>query len=366
MFRNRPLLRILSVAIACSLGGAWLYSGLFGQPFKDNLVYAVCIVILTQMMIAAGRYGLTYWLRQNSPENPDNLERWPAWRLMAPWVVVSAVVGYFAGTGIGDMITRPHVTLAASERMTHMLLLGVIIAITIAVGITYLIYVQGRMASMEFQTQKAIRLAAENQLKLLESQLEPHMLFNTLANLRALIGRDPTRAQGMLDHLIAYLRATLEASRTGAHPLASEFERIEDYLELMQIRMGARLHIHLDLPGELAGLPVPPLLLQPLVENSIKHGLEPKVKGGRIEVSASRRDGLLLLNVRDTGAGLSPLARPGSNFGLQHIRERLQTLYGDVGRLDLVPATDADGGTLATVTIPLIQYRPHENHRSDR
>jgi LytS/YehU family sensor histidine kinase len=133
----------------------------------------------------------------------------------------------------------------------------------------------------------------------LQSQLEPHMLFNTLANLRVLIGADSVRAQTMLDRLIAFLRATLAASRSGSHSLANEFARIEDYLALMAVRMGPRLAVRIELPDALRALPVPALLLQPLVENAIRHGLEPKVSGGRIEVSAHREADALVLDVRD-------------------------------------------------------------------
>ena len=146
-----------------------------------------------------------------------------------------------------------------------------------------------RLAHARADAEAARRAAAENQLKLLESQLEPHMLFNTLANLRVLIGIDPPRAQAMLDRLIAFLRATLNASRSTLHPLATEFERIGDYLALMGMRMGPRLQSQLSLPDALRDVGVPPLLLQPLVENSIKHGLEPQIAGGRIEVDAAAR-----------------------------------------------------------------------------
>jgi LytS/YehU family sensor histidine kinase len=178
------------------------------------------------------------------------------------------------------------------------------------------------------------------------------MLFNTLANLRALIGVDPLRAQAMLDRLIPFLRATLDASRKATHSLADEFARLADYLELMQIRMGGRLQTRLSLPDELAARPVPALLLQPLVENAIKHGLEPHVQGGRVEVSAKRDGSQLVLRVRDTGAGLMPGTAP-SGFGLEQVRERLAALYGAAGSLELAPAADAEGGTLATLRLPL-------------
>ena len=210
---------------------------------------------------------------------------------------------------------------------------------------------------MQSQAQAALRVAAENQLKLLESQLEPHMLFNTLANLRVLIRLDPARAEAMLDRLIAFLRATLVASQTGAHSLTAEFARIDDYLALMQVRMGPRLRTRLDLPPELANLTLPPMLLQPLVENAIKHGLEPKLEGGRIDVIARRQGDVLLLTVRDTGIGLAQTgsAADGTRFGMRQVRERLATLYGDAAALTLAPATDPEGGAEAAIRMPVFR-----------
>jgi sensor histidine kinase YesM len=186
------------------------------------------------------------------------------------------------------------------------------------------------------------------------------MLFNTLANLRVLITLDPPRAQAMLDRLIGYLRATLGASRSDTHPLSVEFALLDDYLALMALRMGARLQVQLDLPESLRALPVPPLLLQPLVENSIRHGLEPKVAGGRVEVRAAAQGDRLLLTVRDTGVGLAASLAPadggaldGSGYGTGHVAERLDALYGARARFTLRPADDREGGTLAEVNLPL-------------
>ena len=197
--------------------------------------------------------------------------------------------------------------------------------------------------------------ADEARLKLLETQLEPHMLFNTLANLRVLIGSDPARAQALLDHLIAFLRSTLAASRAQEHSLAAEFERTADYLALMKIRMGERLSTELQLPPELAATPVPTLLLQPLVENAIKHGLEPNVAGGRLSVIARMEDEQLVVSVRDTGLGLTrPAPMAGdSRFGLAHVRQRLSTRYGGAAVFSLEPADSNEQGTVATVRIPL-------------
>ena len=121
----------------------------------------------------------------------------------------------------------------------------------------------------------------------------------------------------------------------------------------MKIRMGDRLQMQLDLPAELADHPMPPLLLQPLVENAIKHGLEPHLSGGRLVVSASREGDMLVLRVRDTGMGLTTSTGDGTRFGLQQVRERLATLHGTRASLELTAAADENGGTLATVKLPL-------------
>ncbi|MFM0163429.1 histidine kinase [Paraburkholderia sediminicola] len=354
----RWLLRTLRVTIPTTVGCAWLYSTIYRESFAEDLVYAFFVVSFTQALVAAGRHGLVYWLRKRFPESFDAQGNWPGWGLMAPWIIASVIVSYFAGVAIGDLLTDTRRPPMAIAHDTRTVLLSIGVALVPAICINYFLYARGRIAAMELRTQAALRTAAENRLKLLESQLEPHMLFNTLANLRVLIGHDAARAQGMLDHVIAYLRATLEASRTGLHPVASEFERISDYLALMQIRMGSRLNVRLELPADLAELPLPPLLLQPLVENAIKHGLEPKVKGGRVEVTAMRQGASLVLSVRDTGAGLDALPEHGSRFGLQQVRERLAALYGPAGRLELTPATDEEGGTLAIVTLPYPKVNP--------
>jgi signal transduction histidine kinase len=276
------------------------------------------------------------------------------WSAVIPSTVLGLLVGPSLGMTLGDAITglQSPSLLDWSSRATQVTLGVSLVATMLA---TWAISSIERLASAREAAQAAQRVAAENQLRLLQSQLEPHMLFNTLANLRVLIGLDAAAAQQMLDRLIAFLRATLEASRTPAHPLATEFERVADYLALMAIRMGPRLQVALDLPPELAQHPVPPLLLQPLVENAIRHGLEPQVAGGRLEVRARAEGGSLVLSVRDTGIGLAAAAAsgtPGTRFGLAQVRERLATLHGAAAGLRVEPAAGGDG-TLATVWLPL-------------
>ena len=342
-------LRTLGICFAIAL----VISGWTDSSFVSSLIHSIAIGMMCWLAIDLGRVPLARWEHRNEP--PGSLaaaSNWPGWPLMLPLIVVGTIFGFSIGNMVAGWITGRESGgfLRGSMLQAFWLLIG---ALMPGLMITYYFYSREKMAAQEAEVQTAQRQAAENQLKLLESQLEPHMLFNTLANLRVLIGMDPPRAQLMLDQLIAFLRATLSASRASQHALSAEFSRINDYLALMKVRMGERLQTRFDLPPALADVPVPPLLLQPLVENCIKHGLEPAVTGGRIIVSAARDGNDIALSVRDTGVGLSGASTEGTRFGLMQVRERLSTLYGPRASLTLQAATDADGGTLAIIRLPL-------------
>jgi len=330
-----------------------LITGLTGQTFWITMVHSMCIAVLCWFFIDLGRVPAARWKHRHATAgSPEADSNWPGWPLMLVIVVVGSLLGFTLGGMLAEWLTGYSAPgyLRGSLRQTVALVLSSLVP---ALIITYWFYSREAIAGHEAAAQVAQRQAAENQLKLLESQLEPHMLFNTLANLRVLIGIDPVRAQAMLDHLIAFLRATLSGSQQPFHTLSAEFARLSDYLQLMQVRMGDRLQTRLVLPADLAGLQVPPLVLQPLVENAIKHGLEPHVGGGRIEVSAMRAADRIVLRVRDTGAGLAAGASAvGTRFGLEQVRKRLATIYGAAATLELTAAADAEGGTDATVTIP--------------
>jgi signal transduction histidine kinase len=204
---------------------------------------------------------------------------------------------------------------------------------------------------------EAQRLAVESQLRLLRAQLEPHMLFNTLANLRSLVREDVDRAESMIDQLIVYLRAALAASQTESVALSQEFAQLRAYLDIMALRMGPRLSFQLELPSELESTLIPPMVLQPLVENAIKHGLEPKVGSGSIEVVARATGSGIEIRINDSGLGLpvdeqdQPAARSaGTSYGLQHVRDRLLAVYGPAARLSLERRHPA--GVSALVFIP--------------
>ncbi len=337
--RRALLAMVFNTAIALGITA-------FGEhDLASNLVYSQCIGLSIWGLIDVGQYLFIASYKAQ-------------WRRLFWLVPLGVALGYLAGTTMagvllaqpvyGYWIDQPRkalgyflVSLAAGGVLTYFYMSRVQLAMA-----------REEMARTQAQAEAAQRQAAESQLMLLQSQLEPHMLFNTLANMRALISHNPEQAQQMLDHLVAYLRATLGSSRTTLQPLKTEFARLRDYLELMAIRMGQRLNFTLDLPPELADVAVPALLLQPLVENAIRHGLEPKVEGGTITVQAHLDEHLLVLDVKDTGVGLPPEgSTPG--FGLAQVRERLSTLYGPQGTIEFI----ADGAyhTWVRVSFPVKQ-----------
>jgi LytS/YehU family sensor histidine kinase len=176
------------------------------------------------------------------------------------------------------------------------------------------------------------------------------MLFNTLANLRSLVDVDPKLAQSMIDQIIAYLRGTLAASREQSVPLRQEFAQLNAYLEIMAMRMGHRMTYRLELPTELGGFEVPPMLLQPLVENAIKHGIEPKVGSSTLEVKAVREEGAVVVTVADTGRGLPAEPDERGGYGVEHVRDRLRAYFGPGALLSLTG--NVPEGARAIVRIP--------------
>lgn len=220
-------------------------------------------------------------------------------------------------------------------------------------------YFQNHVALIKAREKVARDLSAQAQLNLLCSQLDPHMLFNTLSNLDDLIDESPEQAHVMLAHLIGFLRSTLSGSRVNQHALENEFKLASDYLSLMQIRMGDRLQTSLSLPPELSDTQVPAMLLQPLVENAIKHGLEARKDGGRLDVSAQTQAGELILQVSNSGAtDHRAITRDeahddsGGGFGLRYVRDRLQALYGAAASLKLQHLAE-DNVTVLTLRMPL-------------
>lgn len=176
---------------------------------------------------------------------------------------------------------------------------------------------------------------AETKLRLLQAQIEPHFLFNTLSNVLSLLDTDVKKGQEMLLNLTQYLRLTLDKSRSKTTTIEQELDTVCAYMNIHKVRMGDRLEFSIDVPEDLIKRSLPPMLIQPLVENAIKHGLEPKVAGGRIDISIGRQNGILRIVITDTGEGIAENA--GDGVGLTNIRQRLNSLYGEKAKLILKP-----------------------------
>jgi signal transduction histidine kinase len=352
--QRKPLLQRLLIVWSVSLPIAvatWMGHQSDGLPhrFEVSLVYAYAISTFIWLFTDVSRFMFKRLLRAQGPFY------WPSAVRASLMLLMGIPLGYVLGTLVGDAYagwSTWDLWHFNRNRFAGM----VVSAVAISAAYVAYFYQRGKAESLTSQV-------TQSQLMLLQSQLEPHMLFNTLAHLRALIGHDTARAHAMLDHLNDYLRTTLQASRQPMHPLADEFARLGDYLNLMAIRMGPRLAFALDLPPALAAAPVPSFVLQPLVENAIRHGLEPLVAGGRIEVLARAEGAQLVLTVRDNGSGISELAlaesawpltpdtgRPAPSWGLAHIRQRLHTLYGARAGMHISPVTT--GGTCVVLTLP--------------
>jgi LytS/YehU family sensor histidine kinase len=193
------------------------------------------------------------------------------------------------------------------------------------------------------------RAALAADLKSLQAQVEPHFLYNTLANTRYLARHDPAQAVRMLDHLIAYLRTALPDMRSPMSTLGREFELAEHYLALMAIRFGERLAFEAACPQALRDLPVPPLMLMSLVENAVRHGVEPKPGAVSVQLRAHSASGALTITVADNGAGLSTSAL-GGGVGLRNIGQRLAALYG--GSASIALRATGNGWTESILTLP--------------
>ncbi|HEY9068147.1 MAG TPA: histidine kinase, partial [Burkholderiaceae bacterium] len=204
------------------------------------------------------------------------------------------------------------------------------------------------------------RQVLEAKMAMMQAQVEPHFLFNTLASIDHLIEFDPKRASQMQRNLISLLRASMPSMRStdsGLRPLDLELAVVRPYLEILKVRMEERLTTEIDVPDGLLSAEFPPMMIQTLVENSIKHGLEPKPEGGSLSVKAEIVHGKLQVTVADTGVGFGNGGTSGTGVGLANIRERLKLLYGNKASMTI--GENQPSGTVVTITVPY-QAQAHE------
>ena len=277
---------------------------------------------------------------------------WSRW-LAAPVLVVAMLIGAVAGA----LLVIPYYDSPIETAFDVRFVSDVAYWMIIAAGIALLYELQQRAGIAAAAVHQAqldqIALSKqmlEAQLQVMRAQIEPHFLFNTLANVKRLTQTDIHGGVTMLDNLIHYLRAALPRMREEDTTLGQEWELVRAYLEVLQIRMGDRLRFAVDIPAELRSEPFPPMMLLTLVENAVKHGLNPSPHGGDISVRAQRVGPAFMLSVADTGVGFGVAATGGTGVGLANTRARLTALYGDAASLELAP--NAPSGVVATVLIP--------------
>ena len=290
-------------------------------------------------------------------------------RLLYYLVLVTLCV--VVGIALGTAILRGHNPLhylARSATLAPLLPFAVFVALLMFV---LLVTGERRAATDTLAARQAEQIAsagqllAEARLRALQAQIEPHFLYNTLANVVGMIETEPVQARRMLERFIDYLRASLAASRADNATLGAELAMAGAYLDVLAVRMGARLRYRFDIGDGCRELPIAPMLLQPVIENAVTHGLEPKIEGGEIVVRAQCQNARLCVEVSDTGAGLagsasgaSPVTtpKPGGGVGLANLRARLRSLYGADAQVQLIENQPC--GITVRLLLPLPEILP--------
>ena len=315
--------------------------GLLMELALDKGSWIAPVVVANLLGFGLLMGGVGVWF--NATQSFKNTRRFVVGMLLG-------VLGAFVGIALGD--GRPLVE--QMPKLMRMIPFVALIGALAAVPLIVLaLYRRRQNAALMEQLQRDAereRLArelSESQLRMLRAQIEPHFLFNTLGAVQQLAADGAPRAAALTADLIAFLRASFSDMRCEQVSLRSEFATIESYLRVMQARMGARLRFEMSLPDALASSEVPSMIVLTLVENAIKHGIEPALRGGEIHIGAEAQDTGIRIRVRDSGVGMSDT--PGNGAGLDNVRRRLQLAYGDAARLVL---REAEPGLSAELHVP--------------
>ena len=285
------------------------------------------------------------------------LKGWRATVFFAGIPMLGVVTGWPIGLLLAGVDVHRWFT---GEHGTNLLITTALLSVGLSLGLH--LYFSARAKQIE-----ADKRATEAQLRLLQAQMEPHFLFNTLANVLSLIEHDTPKARQMLEAFTDYLRASLAGLRRDECPLGDELDLADAYLRLMQVRMEDRLQFTITADDSARRALLPPLLLQPLVENAVLHGLEPKLQGGTVQVLAqvqpSETGPCLVVTVSDDGVGLGASLQVGAGLALRNTRQRLTSRYGNAATLDVQTQsqtqTEERGlGTRATLRLPLSSSAP--------
>jgi signal transduction histidine kinase len=303
---------------------AWSLTALTRQPFLEGWRYFVPVSLAQLLAYCAASARHPRWM-------PLSLARLAAVALMAPVAAVAMMALPRDGRSAGYLATAEGVASAVA-----LALIALVFGLLFTAVALYL-----QRKARERQAERE-RLALERdlldaRLRLLQAQIEPHFLFNTLANVLALVESGSPQAAPVLRHLIAYLRAAMPRLADAEATLDTELQLVRAYLELMRMRMPDRLQFTLAVEPELGALRFPAMALLTLVENAVKHGIDPSMTGGRIEVGGRRDGRAVTLWVADNGVGLSESAGPGT--GLANVKARLQACYGNSAQIEMHEAS---------------------------
>ncbi|MES2100843.1 MAG: histidine kinase [Pseudomonadota bacterium] len=342
-FENIAILLALCTALAVMLASfesLWFF---FTDAFLDawrEFVWCFARAFVAVAAVLSTLALATRWLPQR------RALRWPA---LALAIVGAAALGWFAENGLTFQLSGA--TISDGER-PYMLHTMFVLATLVGVLGEYR-WGSLRAAALLHEAElNRIRLQSElaaGRLQVLQAQIEPHFLFNSLANVRRLLRTDGNAGRAMLVDLMRYLESALPRMRDDSSTLAREVELIRAFLAIHQVRMGARLQVQIDVPEVLGRCGVPPMMLLTLIENALKHGLSPLPEGGSISVAAAEADGRLVLLVADTGRGL--VAGSGGGTGLANIRARLRAMYGAAAGLSL--RHNQPRGVVARIDLPV-------------
>jgi hypothetical protein len=335
LFEGLTTRRVLVVTAICAVAAAMVVRS-FLNTYPDLLVSALCVGYTSMLLFTvAGN------MRQS--------------RLPREVVQVGAiVVGSFVGTVLAGIVKGRDIRHMFSERLE-----GVSITMGLGIGFGCVVvawYIlrekhareRERMMRAEAERHQLEKNVLEARLALMQAQVEPHFLFNTLANVQHLVETDPPEASRVLDSLIKYLRAALPQMRESTTNLGRELEMARAFLEINRVRMGSRLQFAIEVPETLKTHAFPPMMLISLVENAVKHGVDPCCDCGTITIRAREDEGRLRVSVEDTGEGIKP--KKGGGVGLSNIRERLKALYGTSARL--VIEEREPRGVVASIEVP--------------
>ena len=338
-FRARPL--TLALIVAINTGIALILWNNDPRPFWHPLlttqIYGLCIAYAVNVVAP--------------------------WEKPQPILHMIAAIGVAVLAGVVLVIVLKGYSLDYVRERWMVFAWNIVQAFLNGLLITLLFFVKFREARATAALHRAeaernllAKQAVEAELKLMQAQVEPHFLFNTLASVQFLTETDPAQANRLLGHLIAYLRAALPQFRAQSSTLGREVELAQAYLAILQMRMGPRLRFHVDLAPDIASHPFPPNMLISLVENAIKHGVEPSVDGGEIGIGARRDGDRIVVQVSDTGRGLAAGAGTATSagdqggVGLSNVRERLAALFGSRGRFTIEESEPR--GARATIAVP--------------